>query len=45
LYDGLVFGPAPLRVMRVRANSPTGSLDPRAVEPRSDADSCHGRIA
>ena len=45
LQDGLVFGPAAVRSLRIGEDRPNGSLDPRAVGPRSDASSRHGRIA
>ena len=45
LNGDILFGPAAVRSLRIRANRSIGSPDPRAVEPRSDASSCHGRIA
>ena len=35
LRNGLVFGPAAVRSLRIGEDRRTGSLDPRAVGPRS----------
>jgi len=45
LRNGLVFSPAPLRSLRIGEDRPHGSLDPRAVEPRSSSGARIGRIA
>ena len=45
LQDGLIFGPAAVRSLRVGEDHANGTLDPRAVGPGSDAIFCLGRIA
>ena len=43
--NGLVFGPGAVRSVRIGEDRPNGSLDPRAVGPRSNSSSCLGRVA
>ena len=45
LQNGLVFGPAAVRALRVGEDRPNSSLDPRAVGPRSGSGARIGRIA
>ena len=44
LRNGLVFGPAAVRSLRVGEDHPNGSLDPRAVEPWSGSGARIGRL-